>query len=87
MKKELKKKLAFASADIFGGGSFNIINFLYPVFLAGTVGIKAYWIAVIVLVVRIWDAVTDPLMGHISDRTKSRMGKRRIYLVYQLHLF
>lgn len=80
-KTELKSKLAFASADIFGGGSFNIINFLYPGFLAITVGISPYWIGVVVLVARIWDAITDPLMGHISDRTESRMGKRRIYLV------
>lgn len=79
--KELKKKLAFASADIFGGGSFNIVNFLYPGFLAITVGISPYWIGIVILVARIWDAITDPLMGHISDRTKSKMGKRRIYLV------
>ena len=78
---ELRKKLAFASADIFGGGSFNIVNFLYPGFLALTVGISPYWIGVVILVARIWDAITDPLMGHISDRTKSKMGKRRIYLV------
>lgn len=81
-KKELRKKLAFASADIFGGGSFNIINFLYPGFLALTVGISPYWIGVIMLIARFWDAVTDPLMGHISDRTKSKMGKRRVYLVF-----
>jgi oligogalacturonide transporter len=79
---ELKKKLAFASADIFGGGSFNIVNFLYPGFLAITVGISPYWIGVVILVARIWDAITDPLMGHISDRTKSKMGKRRIYLMF-----
>ncbi len=34
------------------------------------------------LVSRIWDAITDPLMGHISDKTKSRFGKRRLYLVF-----
>ncbi|TNF07375.1 MAG: MFS transporter [Bacillota bacterium] len=80
-KNGLKQKLAFASADVFGGGSFNIINFLYPVFLALTVGISAYWIGVIMLVARIWDAVTDPLMGYISDHTSSKLGKRRIYLI------
>jgi Na+/melibiose symporter-like transporter len=41
-KQALKRKLAFASADIFGGGSFNIVNFLYPGFLAITVGISPY---------------------------------------------
>ncbi len=77
----LKKKLAFASADVFGGGSFNIINFLYPTFLAITVGISPFWISFIVLVARIWDAITDPIMGYVSDKTNSRFGKRRIYLI------
>ena len=80
--KNVRKKLAFASADIFGGGSFNIVNFLYPSFLAITVGIHPYWIGVVVLVARLWDAITDPLMGHISDRTQSKWGKRRIYLIF-----
>ena len=78
---ELRKKLAFASADVFGGGSFNIINFLYPGFLALTVGINPFWISFIMLVARGWDAFTDPVMGYISDHTKSKLGKRRIYLI------
>lgn len=77
----LKKKLAFASADIFGGGSFNIINFLFPGFLALTVGINPFWISFIMLVARGWDSITDPIMGYISDHTKSKFGKRRIYLI------
>lgn len=77
----LSKKLAFASADFFGGGSFNIVNFLLPGFLALTVGISPYWIGAIVLIARIWDAVTDPVMGFLSDHTKSPLGKRRIYLI------
>ncbi len=77
----IQKILAFASTDIFGGGSFNIINFLYPGFLALTVGIPAYWAGVIILVARIWDAITDPIMGVLSDRTRSKFGKRRLYLI------
>ena len=81
MEHKLKHKLAFASADIFGGGSFNIINFLYPGFLALTVGISPFWIAFVMMTARIWDAITDPMMGYFSDRTTSRYGKRRIYLI------
>lgn len=76
-----RRKAAFAAADFFGGGSFNIINFLYPSFLAMTVGLSAYWIGVVMLVARVWDAISDPLMGYISDATHSKMGKRRIYLL------
>lgn len=80
-KNKLSSKLAFASADFFGGGSFNIINFLYPGFLALTVGVNPFWISFIMLVARGWDAITDPIMGYISDHTHSRFGKRRIYLM------
>ncbi|MGD9605466.1 MAG: MFS transporter [Bacilli bacterium] len=75
------RMLAFASTDIFGGGSFNIINFLYPGFLALTIGVPAEWAGIIILIARVWDAITDPIMGAISDRTQSKLGKRRIYLV------
>ncbi|MCL1964937.1 MAG: MFS transporter [Firmicutes bacterium] len=74
------RKLAFAVGDFFGGGSFNIVNFLYPTFLTMMVGLSPYWVGVVMLVARIWDAVTDPLMGYISDATRSKMGKRRIYI-------
>lgn len=80
-KNNLARKLAFASADLFGGGSFNIINFLYPVFLVLIVGINPFWSSFIILVARIFDAVIDPIIGWISDRTQSRFGKRRIYLI------
>lgn len=80
-KRQWTAKLAFGAADVFGGGSFNIVNFLYPGFLAMAVGLSPYWISVIMLTARIWDAITDPIMGWISDRTQSRFGKRRIYLI------
>lgn len=77
-----RQKFAFAAADIFGGGSFNIINFLYPTFLALTVGLSPFWIGFIMLFARVWDAFTDPIMGHISDNTTSKYGKRRVYLIF-----
>lgn len=80
-KVKLRRKLAFASADLFGGGSFNIINFLYPGFLALVVGINPFWAGFIILVSRVFDAVIDPFIGWLSDQTKSRFGKRRIYMV------
>lgn len=77
----LANKLAFGACDIFGGGSFNIVNFLYPGFLALTVGLSPYWISFVMLIARLWDAISDPLMGNISDATRSRFGKRRVYLI------
>ncbi len=62
--------LAFAVGDVFGGGSFNIINFLYPGFLALAVGLPAELAGVVILLARIFDAVSDPVMGFFSDKLK-----------------
>lgn len=77
----LGTKIAFGVGDIYGGGGFNIINFLYAFFLANVVGIPTYWAAAIMLAARLWDAVSDPLMGFISDNTRTRLGRRRPYFV------
>ena len=68
---------AFAIGDIFGGGSFNIINFLYPGFLALAVGLPAQLAGVVILIARIFDAVIDPALGFVSDRMRTRFGTRR----------
>lgn len=83
MQKENKigRKLAFASADIFGGGGFNIVNFLYPGFLALTLGLQPIYASIILLVSKLWDASIDPFIGYLSDKTNSRFGKRRFYLI------
>jgi oligogalacturonide transporter len=77
----LKTKLFYASGDIFGGGAFNIINFFYAIFLTDVIGLKMQYIAPILLIGKIWDAVTDPLMGFITDNTRTKFGRRRPYLL------
>ena len=74
---KMKRILAFAAGDIFGGGSFNIINFLYPGFLALAVGLPAHLAGVVILIARIFDAVIDPFLGLVSDRMRVRFGTRR----------
>ena len=69
--------LAFAAGDIFGGGGFNIINFLYPGFIVLAVGLPAYMAGIIIMIARVFDAVTDPLLGYVSDRIRVRFGTRR----------
>jgi len=73
--------LAFASGDIFGGGSFNIINFLYPVFLAFAVGLSAQVAGILLMITRIFDAVIDPAIGFLSDKLRIRYGTRRGSLI------
>ena len=76
-----KTKVAFALGDVFGGGYFNIVNFMYPAYAALTLGLGASLAGIIVMISKIWDAIIDPVMGQLSDRTSGKMGKRRIYIL------
>ena len=46
-----------------------------------TLGLHPYRVGNVLLAARIWDALTDPVMGWLSDNTKSRWGRRRPYLL------
>lgn len=78
----LKTKLGFGICDVGGNLFFTVIAFHLAVYLTDTVGLAAGLMGIALLIGRIVDAVTDPLMGYISDRTKSRWGRRRPYLFF-----
>jgi GPH family glycoside/pentoside/hexuronide:cation symporter len=68
-----------------GGASENMMqnavnNMANPVFNLGF-GLSPALLGIATAVFRIWDAITDPIMGLISDRTESRLGRRRPYIV------
>ena len=81
--KELRmpELLLFAGADIFGGGGQSILSVLYLVFLTNVLAIHPAWAGAVIMIAKGWDAVSDPLMGVISDNTRSRFGRRKPYLV------
>ena len=58
-----------------------LYNFLPPVYYAPAVGLSAALVGLIFTVGRIWEAITDPLIGAWSDRTRSRFGRRRIWML------
>lgn len=76
-----REMLVFAAADLFGGGGQSILSVLYLVFLTNILGIHPAWAGAVVMVSKAWDAVSDPLMGALSDNTRSRLGRRRPYLI------
>jgi len=69
--------LAVAFCEFFGGGAFNIINFLYPGFLALVIGLPPYLAGVVMMIARVFDAVIDPTIGFVSDKMRIRFGTRR----------
>ena len=53
-----------------------------PIFYSNIYGLSLADTGVLLLVTRIWDAVSDPMMGVIADRTQTRWGKYRPYLLW-----
>ena len=77
----LLSKCAYGAADIYGGGAFVIIGTFFTVFLTKALGMPPALAGSIPLIGKVWDAVTDPVMGNVTDRTRSRFGPKRFYLL------
>lgn len=74
-------KCAYGVADIYGGGAFVIIGTFFTVFLTKALGMPPALAGTIPLIGKVWDAITDPVMGNITDQTKSRFGSKRFYMM------
>jgi GPH family glycoside/pentoside/hexuronide:cation symporter len=74
------KKLAYGM-PAFALAIIGIPVYVYiPKFYTDVVGIEVALLGIILFGVRIFDAVTDPMIGYLSDRTRSRFGRRRPYI-------
>jgi len=80
-----KDKVPFFEKMAFGSGHF-VINMLpgalgfFMFFLLTAFGIDPLYAGILGALPRLFDAVSDPIMGFISDNTKSRWGRRRPYI-------
>ncbi len=81
-KLKLKEKIGYSLGDTASNLFFQTFIFFLLYFYTDVFGIPAASVATIFLIGRIWDAVNDPLMGMIADRTNTRFGKFRPYLLY-----
>ena len=80
MKVSMAKKIAYA-APAYALAVIGIPVYVYiPKFYTDVVGINVTLLGYILFSVRIFDAVTDPVIGYLSDRTTSRFGRRRPYI-------
>lgn len=76
----------YSYTNIFLGGAGYIISMYFTIFLTDVVNISLRQASTVVMIATIWDAVTDPVMGMVTDRTRSKYGKHRRYLLWGIPL-
>ena len=79
----LKEKIGYALGDAAAGGiTWKIMSIAFPLFFTNVFGLTVADTATLMLIARMFDVVTDPLMGSLADRTQSRFGTYRPWLIY-----
>lgn len=78
----LPTKIVYAIGNLGFTLLISAVGFFLLIFYTDVAGIPPAIASTALLVSKIWDIVNDPLFGWISDRTRSRFGRRRVYLIY-----
>ena len=76
----------YSYTNMYLGGSGYIISMYLTIFLTDVVNLSLKQAGLVVMFATVWDAVTDPAMGIITDRTRSKTGKHRRYLLWGIPL-
>ncbi len=76
------RKWMYGSGDLGFSLTSTIVVAYFAIFLTDVVGVRPAIAAIAIFLGRSWDYINDPLFGYISDRTRTRWGRRRPYLLF-----
>lgn len=78
----IKEKIGYSLGDTASHFVWDMVGFWILIFYTDTFGISAAAAGTIMLIARFWDMLSDPIMGIIADRTNTRWGKFRPYILW-----
>ena len=81
----IKAYLAYGAGDLYGGGTFFLVTTFCMYYLVNVIGMHPIIAGLVPAVGKVWDAVSDPMMGYIADNTPhNRFGKRRVWFLVSI---
>ena len=81
IKTSFAEKIGYGFGDMSSSMFWKIFSYYLPFFYSNIFGLRLDQVGLLLIVTRIWDAVSDPMMGILADRTHTRWGKYRPYLL------
>lgn len=79
---KVREKIAYGLGDTASNIIFQTVMMFLLIYYTDVVGLSPALVGTLFLVVRVFDAITDPLMGAMADRTKTKWGQFRPYLLW-----
>ena len=76
-----RTKLGYSIGQLTDSSGFSVWLYFFLYFLTDCAGVSPAAGGAIIFIAGVWDAVTDPVMGYISDNTHSKYGRRRPYMI------
>lgn len=77
----LKEKICYGIGGLMDGGGVALMACILVKYME-TMGIPLKIASTIFMIAKLWDAITDPVMGFISDNTRSKWGRRKPYMFW-----
>jgi glycoside/pentoside/hexuronide:cation symporter, GPH family len=76
------QKLAYGAGDLNAAIAAAMTGFFLQPFLLDIAGLRPALVGIIFLIMKLWDAVTDPLVGNLADHTDTKWGRKRAWLLF-----
>ena len=78
----MKNKIGYGLGDMGISISYFTVGFFFLYYLTDIVDMDPYLAGLAFFIGKLWDGVNDPLMGILSDRTRSKFGRKRVYILF-----
>ncbi|NUN65564.1 MFS transporter [Pseudanabaena biceps] len=76
------EKLAYGAGDLGTAITTNLLSFFLLFFFTNVAGLSPALAGLVLLIGKVFDAINDPIVGVLSDRTKSKLGRRLPWMIY-----